>query len=893
MTYAVRRVFRLLVRTAVLWIVDALSLALGSWIVPGMSLAAVGATPAWIVAVAAALVLAVVNMLIRPLILLIARPLGWIALFVIGFLVNAMALWLTAWLLEGFDVSWIGGLIGGIVIAFFNTVLIGILDIEEEGSFYQNRIERKARQDPFETAGEPGKGLMMVEIDGLSYWHIHKAMDEGLMPSLKRMMDEDGYQLSHVDCGLPSMTSACQAGIMFGDNHDIPAFRWYDKSEQKLYVSSGDAAELNTRYGHGEGLMRGGSSILNMFDGDAKKSMFTMSNIRSGSPEENRRRASDVNLLMLDPYFLTRALAIFIFEIGRELWQAWQQKRQDVQPRLNRMAHFYPFVRAATCTLLRDLSANIAIMDMMRGAPSIYMLYLGYDEVAHHSGPWTDDALGDLKRLDKTLDRLHKVVKERAPRPYDLIILSDHGQSFGATFKQRYGIDIKGYIEQLMPEGTTVSQSIGGDTGSVGLAGLAGELANASQTGEGTALDKALAKQGENLAGKVAEGSDIDDVAAASVTAYGSGNAAQVYFDLYRRKIRLSELEQAYPGMVGKLVEHEGIGLVFGYADDDTVLAMGKTGTRNLHTGEVVGEDPLIPYAPESGHGAASIETRVWQMRRVMEFPSAGDLWIISTLYPDGTVAALEELVGSHGGVGGEQTDAFIFHPPDLVVPEETRSSMDVFHILDKHRGAPVVEKPVAEEETVADWAPGNLAKGIAQVEDWVTRALRCVFLDRSAYEDVARDPYMTGPAILIAVLAALFGSWIRGFYLLGFVSGVGVWLVATIALFLAGRLLTKRGTFAKTFRAVAFAQTVYVLAPLALIPLVGPLFRVVIPILLFLSTWMAATAAHGTRGWRSLLLPAVAYLILVLGYVLIAALLSGAEFALDSVLASLGISAP
>ena len=51
-----------------------------------------------------------------------------------------------------------------------------------------------------------------------------------------------------------------------------------------------------------------------------------------------------------------------------------------------------------------------------------------------------------------------------------------------------------------MPEGTTVAQSIGGDTGAVGLAGLAGELHNASQTESGTAFDKAMAKQGEKLA---------------------------------------------------------------------------------------------------------------------------------------------------------------------------------------------------------------------------------------------------------------------------------------------------------------------------------------------------------------------------------------------------------
>ena len=57
-------------------------------------------------------------------------------------------------------------------------------------------------------------------------------------------------------------------------------------------------------------------------------------------------------------------------------------------PRLNRLAHGYPFLRAAMCVFMRDISANIAIMDMMRGAASIYMLYLGVDKVydlPHHN----------------------------------------------------------------------------------------------------------------------------------------------------------------------------------------------------------------------------------------------------------------------------------------------------------------------------------------------------------------------------------------------------------------------------------------------------------------------------------------------------------------------------
>ena len=898
MTNAIKSIMLYLVRFLVMWVVNALSLLATSAVMPGVTLSAVGDTPRTLVAVSAALLLAIVNLLIRPVILLIAKPLGWIALFVVGFLTNALAIWITAWLLPGFDVDFLGSIVGGIVFAFFNAILTGILELDDEGSFYQSRIERRAREQPFASAGEPGRGLMMVEIDGLSYWHLQKALADGLMPTLQKMIDEDGYQLTRTDCGLPSMTSSCQAGIMFGDNYDIPAYRWYDKAQGKLYVSAADAAELNARYSRGQGLMRQGSSIMNMLNGDAEKSMFTMANMRTGGDEEQKRRANDVQLLMLNPYFLTRSLAIFLWEVGRELWEAWQQKRKDVQPRLNRLEHGYPFLRAAMCTLMRDISANIAILDMMRGAPSIYMLYLGYDEVAHHSGPWTSDAFGDLKRLDKTFARLRRVVKDRAPRPYDLIILSDHGQSFGPTFLQRYGLSIKEFIEQQLPEEVSVAQAIGGDTGVNGLQGVAGELANMQDAGAGSAVSRAVAKQGQRLAEQGVKAGDEVAVAAdakkpASVTAYGSGNAAQVYFDLFPRKITLSELNAAYPNMIDALVQHEGIGLVVGYADDMTAVAIGKNGQRNLHTGAVTGVDPVAPYARTEGPGAGSLEKRIWQLQRVMDFPNAGDLWLISTVYPDGTVAALEELVGNHGGLGGEQTDAFVFHPADMDVPE-TRNATDVFHILNNHRGKPVAaQPPVAVEEKVADWAPGNLLKGISQVGRWAGYALRCMVLDREAYAAVVKDPLMTGPALLIGVLGVLVAGFVRG----GAYDGRTVlaafffWTLAVLLVFAGGWLLTKQGSFTQTLRALGFAHIVYLFTIFALLPNFRTSVNFAILIWGFLCVWMGAATAHRTRGWRTLVLPLVVMLVYVVGTAIVGVLLAGAEFTFQAVITELGLN--
>ena len=275
-----------------------------------------------------------------------------------------------------------------------------------------------------------------------------------------------------------------------------------------------------------------------------------------------------------------------------------------------------------------------------------------------------------------------------------------------------------------------------------------------------------------------------------------------------------------------------------------------------------------------------------------MDFPHAGDLMLISTVYPDGTVAALEELIGSHGGIGGEQTDAFIFHPPDLAVPD-TRNSIDVFTILDQHRGVPVVAQPVVPEKQPGDWAPNNLAQGIGQVGTWLGRALRCMVLDRGAYQEVVRDRLMTGPALLIGVVTVLLRLALSqsqtNLAAVGWLATILTWFVAVAVVFTAGYLLTKRGTFTKTLRAVGFANSVYVLELLALYQPIASAVHVLTLALAFMAVWMGVSTAHQTRGWRTILLPIVVIAVIVGGTLIITVLLAGGAFTLDALLGGIG----
>ena len=305
-----------------------------------------------------------------------------------------------------------------------------------------------------------------------------------------------------------------------------------------------------------------------------------------------------------------------------------------------------------------------------------------------------------------------------------------------------------------------------------------------------------------------------------------------------------------------------------------------------------------------------------------MDFPSAGDLWLISTIYPDGTVAALEELVGSHGGVGGEQTDAFLFHPADLVVPE-TRCSTDVFHILDAHRNAPVppgalTGTPGAAGEEESSWSPRTLLRGLARGRAWLPLALRCLVLDPRAYAHVAKDAYMTGPALLVLLLSMLAGlipllphspvtqapttepasastllSGLPGALLALVVVGIGlvIWLINAFVIFAAGRLLARYGTFTRTFRALAFGQIVGILNLLAFYAPIAGIVRLAVYVMSLLAVWIGASAAHKLHGWRAALFPLIAFLVYVLGTVIVISLLGGAHFTLQALLTSFGLT--
>ena len=182
----------------------------------------------------------------------------------------------------------------------------------------------------------------------------------------------------------------------------------------------------------GNGLLaNGGTVVSTLMSGDASRAPLVM-----GALEDRASiRADDFQGYFLSPYNFTRTFVQSIREIFRELSQASHQRAMDVYPTVHRGFKF-ALVRGATNVMMRDLITSVVVDNMYAGVPIIYANYLAYDEVAHHAGPERPESLEELTRLDGVISLLARV-SEGASRKYGIVILSDHGQSQGATFLTR------------------------------------------------------------------------------------------------------------------------------------------------------------------------------------------------------------------------------------------------------------------------------------------------------------------------------------------------------------------------------------------------------------------------------------------------------------------------
>jgi hypothetical protein len=313
---------------------------------------------------------------------------------------------------------------------------------------------------------------------------------------------------------------------------------------------------------------------------------------------------------------------------------------------------------------------------MNEGRPIIYVDLVDYDEIAHHAGPERPESMRSLEGLDSILGHLRHAA-QLVETDYELVVVSDHGQSLGRTFEQLHGHSLADQVRALMDDSSVsaVQQTRGEDWGPLNT------LVTSVLGRRTSEPDKLVLGPDRNLQ----DTGGPDDDSLPDVAVIGSGNLGMVWFPRLSERPTLDDVNARWPRLVPGLALTEGVGLVMVQDADGDPVVFGSKGVHNLATGAVEGTDPLSGYA---GRAAGDL-------RRLSGLPDCGDIVLVSTVDELGLVHAFEELVGSHGGVGGSQNDALLVYPADWALDPQLVEDVD---------GRQMLVGPVAVHSQLLAW---------------------------------------------------------------------------------------------------------------------------------------------------------------------------------------------
>ncbi|HSQ29760.1 MAG TPA: hypothetical protein VLN49_07920, partial [Gemmatimonadaceae bacterium] len=242
------------------------------------------------------------------------------------------------------------------------------------------------------------RGLVMLQIDALAYAELRRAIELGYCPTIERMVREEGYTLRRWFCGLPSATPYAQAGIFHGENEGIPAFRFYDKAERRVITCNTPAGVQYIRDRiHAPGALAGGSSYVNLLDGDAQTVAFTVATRERMSVFRRLGGWRMAMLILMHPIRLMRMGLQAVLEWLRE---EYERGVGELAGKRTHSEGLFPFLRVFVNVVVRELQTMAILLDVYLGVPVIYSTFMQYDELAHHFGPSSFQALRDLRRTD-------------------------------------------------------------------------------------------------------------------------------------------------------------------------------------------------------------------------------------------------------------------------------------------------------------------------------------------------------------------------------------------------------------------------------------------------------------------------------------------------------------
>jgi hypothetical protein len=447
-------------------------------------------------------------------------------------------------------------------------------------------------------AAKRGTALVVIHIDGLGADSLEQALREGDMPFTKSLIDGEGYEVHRYRCGIPSTTPFAQAGILYGDNSEIPSFRWWDR-ERKVLVEFGPGssfAKVADKYFVGcRPLTQDGATIAACYPAGAAETFGIAYQARNYSKGEQSRSAWAVVL----PYLANP------LNLADLVWHGAYSIAQTVRSFVSRRltgrtaAATYAFTDALEEIFVHHLTRYAVVKAMRADYPAIYAGFYAFDETGHAFGPDDRYSMRILKHVD---DSLKKIARAREGR-YELVVLSDHGQIDTIPFNQNSDAAFGELIARWLP-GHRVQEMKG----------------------------KAYGPAAEDASGRV------------NITY--SGGLAHVYFADRAQRMSYSELMAQFPDFARNVASIHGVGLVMARDGGEDVFLNGGLVLRGDEVKPVLAEydDPGILLA---------------QLSRLNSFRNSGDL-VVFGAFSDGKQINFENQAGGHGSIGGEQAHPFV-----------------------------------------------------------------------------------------------------------------------------------------------------------------------------------------------------------------------------------------
>ena len=516
----------------------------------------------------------------------------------------------------------------------------------------------------------------MLQIDALAYSDLRRAIELGLCPTISRLLLREGFALRRWFCGLPSATPYCQAGMFHGQNDGIPAFRFYDKTARRVITCNAPHGVQYIRDRiHAPGALAGGSSYVNLLDGDAQTVAFTVATREKMSVYRRLGGTRMALLMVLHPIRMGRMALQGAFEW---LLEEWERARGELAGRVTHAEGIFPFIRILSNVVVRELQTMAILLDVYLGVPIIYSTFMQYDELAHHFGPSSKQALVDLRRTDARIAEIWRMAQLAGGRGYDLVILSDHGMTPALSYRVQFGESLGTTIQHILNE--TPSRDAPAPKA------LASYAEDTEYSDMGPEVVEAVAQLTPTKFGfrnyiirfrdwlrsryglreiifpekyRVDRTNDV-------VVTYSSC-LALVYFATSEQRLLHEHImrDARWAKVHERLVAHPGIGLVATLGSDGVHVA-GRNGRATL-LDEVVtvssGENPLEVFGTEP-YVLRAIESLVRQ-------PNAGDCVLFGAF--DGyDIVSFDDQVGAHGSAGGDQVYPFLISPERLDLAAES-----------------------------------------------------------------------------------------------------------------------------------------------------------------------------------------------------------------------------